>query len=509
MKVVSLVSGGKDSCYNMVLCQQYGHEIVALANLLPVAGEADDIDSWMYQTVGHQLIGAYAACTGLPLYRRSITGASADQRLVYEDTKGDEVEDLYCLLAFVLQRHPDVTAVASGAIASDYQRTRVERVCARLGLVSLAYLWHQPQALLLRRMIETNIDAILVKIAAAGLMPRKHLGARLAALPAQLHELRRLYGSNVCGEGGEYESLTLDCPLFTHGRIVLDSWEAVLVSEDSLAPVALLHPTAFHVEPKPAGGSGNGSMDSSGTIIAVPDDWSPPRAALEQAGAADAAAAASAAAAEAQLSVQLSVAEGASYCSLTASVFPPPASAGLDVCSAEGTVAALAAALRALSGALPALGLDWQASLFVHLYVPSMAQFAAANAAYAAVLPAVNPPSRATVQLAACGGGGGGGAGPALVVDVLFARVPAGRRVLHVQSISQWAPSCIGPYSQATRHAGLALFAGQARCQGGGYGRRHDHSHTHQQRRTLLQWLPADPAGSSLPAACLMGCAWL
>ena len=226
----------------------------------------------------------------------------------------------------------------------------------------------------------------------------------------------------MCGEGGEYESLTLDCPLFTHGRIVLDSWEAVLVSEDSLAPVALLHPTAFHVEPKPAGGSGNGSMDSSGTIIAVPDDWSPPRAALEQAGAADAAAAASAAAAEAQLSVQLSVAEGASYCSLTASVFPPPASAGLDVCSAEGTVAALAAALRALSGALPALGLDWQASLFVHLYVPSMAQFAAANAAYAAVLPAVNPPSRATVQLAACGGGGGGGAGPALVVDVLFAR---------------------------------------------------------------------------------------
>lgn len=64
---------------------------------------------------------------------------------MYEDTEGDEVEDLAALLAFVQQRHPDVTAVASGAIASDYQRTRVERVCARLGLVSLAYLWHQPQ----------------------------------------------------------------------------------------------------------------------------------------------------------------------------------------------------------------------------------------------------------------------------------------------------------------------------------------------------------------------------
>ena len=36
--------------------------------------------------------------------------------------------------------------VASGAIASDYQRLRVEAVCGRLGLTSLAYLWHQPQA---------------------------------------------------------------------------------------------------------------------------------------------------------------------------------------------------------------------------------------------------------------------------------------------------------------------------------------------------------------------------
>lgn len=36
-----------------------------------------------------------------------------------------------------------------------------------------------------------------------------------------------------------------------------------------------------------------------------------------------------------------------------------------------------------------------------------------------------------------------------------------GRRVLHVQSISEWAPSCIGPYSQATTHAGLVHFAGQ------------------------------------------------
>lgn len=51
MKVVALVSGGKDSCYSMYLCTQRGHDIVALANLLPAEEAPDELDSYMYQTV--------------------------------------------------------------------------------------------------------------------------------------------------------------------------------------------------------------------------------------------------------------------------------------------------------------------------------------------------------------------------------------------------------------------------------------------------------------------------
>ena len=36
MKVVALISGGKDSCFNMMQCIAGGHELVALANLYPV-----------------------------------------------------------------------------------------------------------------------------------------------------------------------------------------------------------------------------------------------------------------------------------------------------------------------------------------------------------------------------------------------------------------------------------------------------------------------------------------
>ena len=35
MKVLALISGGKDSCYSLIECRRLGHEIVALANLHP------------------------------------------------------------------------------------------------------------------------------------------------------------------------------------------------------------------------------------------------------------------------------------------------------------------------------------------------------------------------------------------------------------------------------------------------------------------------------------------
>ena len=38
---------------------------------------------------------------------------------------------------------------------------------------------------------------------------------------------------------------------------------------------------------------------------------------------------------------------------------------------------------------------------------------------------------------------------------------PPPLQVLHVQSISSWAPSCIGPYSQANCYGGLVFMAGQ------------------------------------------------
>lgn len=60
---------------------------------------------------------------------------------------------MFILLSEVRRQIPSVAAVSSGAIASDYQRLRVESICSRLGLVSLAYLWKQDQSLLVQEMV--------------------------------------------------------------------------------------------------------------------------------------------------------------------------------------------------------------------------------------------------------------------------------------------------------------------------------------------------------------------
>lgn len=77
-------------------------------------------------------------------------------------TVGDEVEDMFILLSEVKRQIPSVTAVSSGAIASDYQRLRVESVCSRLELVSLAYLWKQDQSLLLQEMVNLVLKVRMV-----------------------------------------------------------------------------------------------------------------------------------------------------------------------------------------------------------------------------------------------------------------------------------------------------------------------------------------------------------
>lgn len=233
MKFVALISGGKDSFYNILHCIANGHQLVALANLRPKDPKIDELDSFMFQTVGHDVIESYSECLGgIPIYRRAIEGTSANVHLEYTPTKQDEIEDLHLILKDIITAHPEVEAVSCGAILSHYQRTRVENVCDRLGLTSLAYLWQRNQEKLMQEMCSLGLEARLIKVAAVGLN-EKHLGLLLQEAFPTLLRLKGLYDVHVCGEGGEFESLVLDSPIFSK-RLQIVNKEVKSDSSDTL-----------------------------------------------------------------------------------------------------------------------------------------------------------------------------------------------------------------------------------------------------------------------------------
>uniref|UniRef100_A0A6M2E9K7 Diphthine--ammonia ligase n=1 Tax=Populus davidiana TaxID=266767 RepID=A0A6M2E9K7_9ROSI len=454
MKVVALVSGGKDSCYAMMKCIQYGHEIVALANLMPADDSVDELDSFMYQTVGHQIIVSYAECMGLPLFRRRIQGSTRHQTLNYKTTPGDEVEDMFVLLNEVKRQIPSITAVSSGAIASDYQRLRVESVCSRLGLVSLAYLWKQDQSLLLQEMITNGILAITVKVAAIGLDPAKHLGKEIAFLTAHLHKLKELYGINVCGEGGEYETLTLDCPLFVNARIVLDEFQTVLHSPGSIASVGVIHPLAFHLENKDTvislsdnDKASDSSLEKKGSVFVVQGDFPQRSQATCQS--------------NSETTNSVEVRDDRIYISKTKkdNIFSICCWLQDSCKTSAGSHEDLAVVLKHIESQLAGYGFGWEHVLYIHLYIADMNEFATVNETYVRFITQekcpFGVPSRSTIELPLLQASLG-----RAYIEVLVANDNS-KNVLHVQSISSWAPSCIGPYSQATLHKEILHMAGQ------------------------------------------------
>ncbi|CAX43629.1 endoribonuclease, putative [Candida dubliniensis CD36] len=229
MKFIGLISGGKDSFFNIHHCISQGHELVALGNLYPE--KSDEIDSFMFQTVGHDVIDYYSQCLDVPLYRQPILGKSANQHLEYSVTENDEIEDLYKLLSKIVDAHPDAEGVSCGAILSHYQRTRVENVCDRLGLTSLTYLWQRNQYDLMKEMCESGLDARIIKVAAIGLT-KNHLGKSISELFPTLIKLNQMYEVHICGEGGEFETIVLDCPFFKKKKLVITQQDIVEHSSD-------------------------------------------------------------------------------------------------------------------------------------------------------------------------------------------------------------------------------------------------------------------------------------
>lgn len=192
MRLAALFSGGKDSTFATYLMEQQGHSVDTLVNIRP-----SDPHSWVFHTPNLDVLPLMAEAMG--------------KELVVAGSVGTEEDDLRALRD-VLSRL-DVDGVITGAIASDYQWDRINHVCDGLGLRTFSPLWRKDQGLLMDELVDAGIRAILVSVSAEGL-DRTWLGREIDARSlVELRAIARRRGMNLAGEGGEYETLTIDSPL--------------------------------------------------------------------------------------------------------------------------------------------------------------------------------------------------------------------------------------------------------------------------------------------------------
>ena len=196
MRAGVLFSGGKDSTYAAYLARR-AHDVRCLVTLNPARE-----DSYMFHFPNLRWTALQAKTMQIPQ--------------IVVPTQGEkeaELEDLSRALRMAKEEH-SIEAVFSGALASVYQKSRVDRICSELGLQSIAPLWQIDPRTHLTNLVRDGFETIVTGVAALGL-DETWLGRRLdGSMVEELVELQRKHGMNAALEGGEGETFVLDCPIF-------------------------------------------------------------------------------------------------------------------------------------------------------------------------------------------------------------------------------------------------------------------------------------------------------
>jgi len=194
LKIAVLFSGGKDSTYATWVAEHQGWDVKALVSVLPRG-----IESLMFHFPNAGWTRIQAEAMGLP--HHTIEAGKDELSSLQEGL--DKLRDTL-----------GIDGVVTGAIASDYQKSRIDQICDTLGVKSFAPLWHKDPKTLVTDLKAAGFKIILSGVGAAGL-DKSWLGQELTDERwAALEKLSRKHGIHLTGEGGEYETFVLDGPHF-------------------------------------------------------------------------------------------------------------------------------------------------------------------------------------------------------------------------------------------------------------------------------------------------------
>jgi len=171
-----------------------GHDVRYLITMAPVRS-----DSWMFHRPCIELTKLQADAIGIKQLMRQTGGE-----------KEKELDDLQQAIASIAD---GIDGVVSGAVKSSYQKSRIDAICKKLGLKSIAPLWGMDEEELLNEEV-AELEIVITAVATAG-MDESWLGRMLDRRAIEdLKRLHKTYNINISAEGGEYETLVLDAPFF-------------------------------------------------------------------------------------------------------------------------------------------------------------------------------------------------------------------------------------------------------------------------------------------------------
>ncbi|AIS32201.1 MAG: TIGR00289 family protein [Methanobacterium formicicum] len=205
MKAAVLFSGGKDSTMAVYKAMKDGWTVEYLLSM-----HSENPHSYMFHVPNIHLTQLLSQAMGIPLIQAETPGM-----------KEEELEDLRKALSELKDK--GVEAIFTGAIHSQYQKSRIDQLCQELGLESIAPLWHRDPQEYMEEIIELGFEVVITSVSAEGL-DESWLGRVITReLLEELRGLHEKYGLHLAFEGGEAETLVTDGPLFKKKLEILDS----------------------------------------------------------------------------------------------------------------------------------------------------------------------------------------------------------------------------------------------------------------------------------------------
>jgi len=207
LRVACLFSGGKDSTYSLYLAKQWGLSVDCLLTLIP-----HSVESYLFHSPNIWTTQLQSQALQIPIIMKQINSISIDDEC-------DKLDEL------INQANKDykIDGIVHGGISSNFQKNKFNKICERYNLKLISPLWQIDQYDYMNNLLKNNFVIQIISVSSMGLDVNS-LGIILNHSTLQdLFKLSRKYGFNISFEGGEAETIVLDCPIFRKRLEILTS----------------------------------------------------------------------------------------------------------------------------------------------------------------------------------------------------------------------------------------------------------------------------------------------